>query len=139
MILVDTTVLVYGVGADHPLRDPARAFITAFRDGTLHGVTTVEVIQEFAHVRARRRDRDDAAALAGAYADLLSPLQSPSGESLKVGLDLWKAVPTLGSFDSVLAALALTSDLPLVSADRAFGDVPGLRWWDLAAGPDRTP
>ena len=30
--------------------------------------TTIEVIQEFCHVRARRRDRTDAAALARSYA-----------------------------------------------------------------------
>ena len=59
MILLDTSVLVYAVGAEHPLREPCRAVIAAVGDGTIAATTTVEVLQEFAHVPARRRGRDD--------------------------------------------------------------------------------
>lgn len=134
MILLDTTVLVYAVGADHPLQAPARGVIAAARDGLLRANTTPEVIQEFAHVRARRRDREDAAELAGAYAALLSPLQVVTPSHLSAGLTLWRRHERLGAFDSILAALALAMDVGLVSADRAFADVPGLRWHDLSNG-----
>ena len=136
MILVDTTVLVYAVGQDHPLATPARALLSAIRDGALDARTTPEVIQEFAHVRARRRTRLDAAHLAQAYAALLGPLQPVSAQHLTAGLALWRDVSTLGAFDAVLSAVAIALDAELVSADRAFGDVPGLRWRDLAnSGP----
>ena len=74
MIVLDTTVLVYAVGADHTLREPCRQLIRAIADGTILATTTTEVIQEFTHVRARRRDRKDAADLARDYIELLSPL-----------------------------------------------------------------
>jgi len=61
MIVVDTTVLVYAVGTDHPLREPCQRLIRAIADGTILATTTIEVVQEFTHVRARRRDRKDAA------------------------------------------------------------------------------
>ena len=73
MIVLDTTVLVYAKGADHPLRDPSRRLIAAVADRELQATTTVEVIQEFVHVRARRRGRADAVALGNDYSDLSPP------------------------------------------------------------------
>ncbi|AGL26143.1 hypothetical protein J113_04715 [Mycobacterium tuberculosis CAS/NITR204] len=71
MIVLDTTVLVYAKGAEHPLRDPCRDLVAAIADERIAATTTAEVIQEFVHVRARRRDRSDAAALAAPdYAEL---------------------------------------------------------------------
>ena len=134
MILLDTTVLVYAVGEDHPLAESARALMDQIRTGALRAHTTPEVIQEFAHVRARRRTRQDATTLARAFSTLLSPLQLVGPQHLEAGLSLWSATPALGAFDSVLAALALSLDAELVSADRAFADVPGLRWQPLLKG-----
>ena len=133
MIVLDTTVLVYAVGDDHRLRDPARAIVEAVEDGAVQATTTVEGIQEFVHVRARRRGRADAATLGRAYTVLLSPLLQPSEEHLVAGLRLFQREEALGAFDAVLAAVAIATDADaLVSADRAFEDVRGLRWVDLA-------
>jgi predicted nucleic acid-binding protein len=127
MIVLDTTVLVYAKGEDHPLRDPCRELIAAIADGQIEASTTVEVIQEFVHVRARRRDRTDAAALGSDYADLLSPLLIVSDEHLQQGLALFTQTQKLGAFDAVLAAAARsTGSTTLVSADTAFASVPGL-------------
>lgn len=128
MILLDTTILVYAVGGEHPLRSPSRTIVEAIGDGRLPATTTVEVIQEFAHVRARRRDREDASRLAGMYVDLLAPLLTPSEIDLRGGLELFARSSGLGPFDAVLAATAIgTSHIhALVSADRAFAAVPGL-------------
>ncbi len=134
MIVLDTTVLVYAVGDDHALREPARAIVEAVEDGSIQATTTVEAIQELVHVRARRRGRADAAAVGRAYATLLSPLLQPSEESLVAGLRLFEREEALGAFDAVLAAAAIAQKAEaLVSADRAFADVRGLRWVDLAA------
>ena len=64
MIVLDTTVLAYAVGEAHPLRDPCRRLLAAHAEGRIEATTTVEVIQEFAHIRARRRTRPDAVRLA---------------------------------------------------------------------------
>lgn len=127
MIVLDTTVLVYAKGTQHPLRDPCRALIAAIAERNLQATTTVEVIQEFVHVRAQRRDRADAAALGGDYAELLSPLLTPTREHLRAGLALFERSERLGAFDAVLAASAKDSGArALVSADAAFAMVPGL-------------
>lgn len=127
MIVVDTTVLVYAVGVDHPLRTPCRRLVEAVEAGEIVATTTVEVIQEFAHLRARRRSSTDAAELAESYADLLAPLLVVEEPELREGLRLFERRPDLGSFDAVLAATARGAGAwALISADAAFGDVPQL-------------
>ena len=135
MILLDTTVLVYAKGADHPLRDPCRELLARIADGTLEACTTVEVIQEFVHVRARRRGRADAAALGRDYAVLLSPLLTITAEDLETGLALFERSNALGAFDAVLAACAVRAEAhALVSADAAFTELTDL----THVVPDRT-
>lgn len=126
MILLDTTVLVYAVGTEHPLRDSCRRLIAAIAAGELEAGTTVEVIQEFAHVRARRRSRSDAAGLAREFVDLLGPVVDVPERALREGLGLF-AEHEIGAFDAVLAAVATSRSVTaLVSADRAFGRMPGI-------------
>jgi predicted nucleic acid-binding protein len=128
MIVLDTTVLVYAKGADHPLRGPCRDLMAAIADGRLEATTSAEVIQEFVHVRARRRDRSDAAALGRDYADLLAPLLSVTREEVRRGLNLFERFDRLGAFDAVLAAGAEAAGATaLVSADAAFAGLPELR------------
>lgn len=52
---------------------------------------------------------------------------------LDAGLSLFQQLPELGTFDAVLAAVALACGAEwLVSADRAFASVPELPWIDPA-------
>jgi len=126
VIVLDTTVLVYAKGAEHPLRRPCRELIAAVADARVEATTSVEAIQEFVHVRARRRQRSEAAALGRDYAELLSPLLTIGHEQLQRGLVLFEKVEPLGAFDAVLAAAAIDSRATaLVSADADFAAVPG--------------
>jgi predicted nucleic acid-binding protein len=127
MIALDTNVLVYAVGAPHPLAEPCRALIEAVRDRRVEATTTPEVIQEFVHVAARRRPRPEAVGLATAYADLLSPLQVVGESHLRRGLRLFREHPDLDAFDALLAATALEEGLDaIVSADGHLRSVTGL-------------
>jgi predicted nucleic acid-binding protein len=127
VILLDTTVLVYAKGLDHPLRDPCRELIEAVASRRIEATSTVEVIQEFVHVRARRRDRSDAASLGRDYAELLSPLLSPTIDDLDAGLALFEHTQALGAFDAVLAACAARAGVSaIVSADVGFADLTGV-------------
>jgi len=124
MIVLDTTVLVYSKGAEHRLREPCRDLVAAIAEDRIQATTTAEVIQEFVNVRARRRERSDAAALGRDYAELLSPLLTITGENLQRGLTLFETSPRLGAFDAVLAAAAAKAGAAaLVSADTAFADL----------------
>lgn len=128
MIILDTTVLVYAVGTDHEFREPCQALLRAIAASTVRATTTPEVIQEFTHVRARRRGRTDATGLAEGFVDLLRPLVVVDESVLRAGLAIAREHEGIGTFDAVLCATAraVAADA-LVSADAAFGTVPGIR------------
>lgn len=116
MIVLDTTVLVYAKGAEHPLRDPCRDLVAAIADERIAATTTAEVIQEFVHVRARRRDRSDAAALGRVTMPNCSRRYSPSIEATsKRGLTLFETTPGLEACDAVLAAVAASAGATALS------------------------
>jgi uncharacterized protein len=134
VIVVDTTVLVYAVGEQHPLAEPSRWLVAAVGDGRIPATTTAEVIQEFVHVRSRHRGRSDAVRAGRDYAELLSPLVAVERSTLERGLSIFERIPKLGAFDAVLAAAALeTGADSLVSADAAFAEVPRLRFLELGS------
>jgi len=132
VILLDTTVLVYAVGDEHPLRLPARWLLSAHGSRDIEATTTVEVLQEFLHVRSRRRPRSDAASLVREFVDAFDVIRT-SPADLVAGADLFSRQGGLGAFDAVLAAVALGNRAnALVSADRAFAAIDDLPWIDLA-------
>lgn len=127
MIVLDTNVLVYAVSDRHPLVAPSRRLVSEIVGGRVRGTTSADVIQEFAHVRARRRSKADAVSEARDYVSLLSPLLVTGEDDVRRALGLFERHDNLDSFDAVLAAAALRLDADaLVSADRAFADVPRL-------------
>jgi predicted nucleic acid-binding protein len=126
VILLDTTILVYAVGTDHALQQPCSELLELVAEGSVRATTTLEVIQEFTHIRALRRTRGDAAALGKNYAIGLAPLVQPELDDLLDGLELFRRVTSLRSFDAVLAVVARRRGWLLASADRAFARVGGL-------------
>jgi predicted nucleic acid-binding protein len=128
VIVLDTTVLLYALGGEHPLREPSRRLVDAIGAGRVQATTTVEVIQEFVHVRARRVPRRDAGTAGRFFAALLSPLLVVGVETVEDGLRTFEKHASLGAFDAFLAASAISSKAEaLVSADRSFAAVPRLR------------
>ncbi len=133
MIVLDTTILAYALGSDHPLQAPCRRLIEAVTEGRLEASTTPEVVQEFVHVRTRRRGREDASRQGRDYASLLAPLLLVDEAALLLGLRLFEEHQELGAFDAVLAATAIAQGADaLISADRAFARIRGLTYIDPA-------
>jgi predicted nucleic acid-binding protein len=125
-LILDTTVLVFATGGEHDYREPCRQLLDAIRARRVVATTTVEVVQEVAHVRSRTVSRRMAAALASDFATGLRPLTVTTGQHLAVGLALWQRHEGLGSFDAILAAAAMSAGATLVSADKAFARVRNL-------------
>jgi hypothetical protein len=134
VIFLDTNVLIYALGDEHPAREPARRMMAAVAEGRIPGTTTVDVIQEFAHVYSRRRSRSESVANALSYATVLAPLAVAQDKELEHGLRLFARYKGLGAADAVLAATALANDArAIVSADRAFGNVEDLPFVELGS------
>jgi predicted nucleic acid-binding protein len=134
LIILDTPVLVYAVGDPHPLRDAARQVVSAASRGEIPLTTTPGVLQEFVDVYARRRSRGEAAGHGRRWLALLRPLVLNASDDVPTAMRLFERVGGLNSFDAFLAAVALRENATaLVSAGRAFADVPKLRFVELGS------
>lgn len=126
-------ILAYAMGEEHGLQEPCRRLIEAIGGGHIRATTTPETIQEFVHVRSRRRPRREAASLGRSYADLLSPLVIVDEPTLAEGLSVFGRSRRIGAFDAILAAATIAAQAEaLVSADRGFDGIRGLTRWDPA-------
>lgn len=125
-IWIDTSVLAYAAGGEHPLREPCRRIVAAAAAGAFELHASVEMVQEFVFHRLRRVPRADAVAQAR-QAGALCVLHPFDADVLDHALGLVSA-SDLGGRDAVHAATALDRGFAeIVSADRDFDAVPGLR------------
>jgi predicted nucleic acid-binding protein len=127
-LLLDTNVFVYAMGRPHPLREPCIALLEGLVRGELHGEVSADLLQEFCHQRRRQtRDRARAAADARDLADIVT-VHDVTRADAHMGLDLYAKSARLDPIDAVFAATALRRGIDtIVSADRAFEGIPGLR------------
>ena len=99
MIFVDTNVIMYAVGREHPLRAEAQAFFEESLASNDALVTSAEVLQELLHayLRARRLDTLDAAlSLARASIHTVWPVESEDVDLARLLVDRH---PGLGARD----------------------------------------
>ena len=115
------------MGAEHLYRAACRDIVGLAASGVLLGDASVELVQEFVHVRTRRlRDRRESTE-AGREIGRLCRLHPLELEDLRLGLELFEESTRLELRDALHAATALNRGIGLiVSTDRAFDGVAGL-------------
>ncbi len=125
--LLDSAVLLYPLGEDHPLRDPCIRVASACTSGRLYAHASIEMAQEVLFHRLRRTDRGQAAEQARRAANLckLHPFDEAVMERM---FALVATHPRIGGRDAVHAATALHHGIPaIISPDTAYDGIPGLR------------
>ncbi len=99
MVFVDTSVLMYAVGREHPLREPARAFFATATTEQQPLATSSEVLQELAHAYLPV-ERTEALAAALRLVDRTGmevwPLER---DDVTLGIELAARHPGLGARD----------------------------------------
>lgn len=136
--LYDTAVFVYALGAAHPYREPCRRVVELARAGELNGEASIEMLQEFAHVRLRRTGEPRRAQQETRAVTALCSPHPVQRADLDRALELIVSVPTLDMRDAVHAASALNRGIPAILAtDRAFEDVADLERIDPVDAPER--
>lgn len=128
MILIDSNIPMYLVGAQHPNKDTARRLVETSIDAGERLVTDAEVFQEILH-RYVAIDRRDAI---GPAFDALAGLVD---ETYAIDLDIVGRARTLvlhqtglSARDSIHVAVMQREGIgTLISFDRGFDEVPGIR------------
>jgi uncharacterized protein len=132
-ILIDSAVPLYAVGERGAMQRSCRTILVAIAAGRLDAFASVEMLQEFLFHRLRRTQ--DAARSVAEARDLQAVLTVLDFGSavLDASLALVEEVQTVRGRDAVHAATALVFGISvIVTPDRAFDDVPGLRRLDPA-------
>ncbi len=125
--LYDTNVFVYAIGREHPLREPCRDIIARARRGELLGEASCDLLQELAHQRYRQTGDREAACRAARDVSKACIVHSLRLADVLRGLKLFEGAEGLDGRDASFAAVALERGIDVIlSADRAFDEVPGL-------------
>lgn len=127
---IDTNVFIYAVSEDSPYQAGAVATMEALGAGRTAAVTSVTVIEELWHQELRGRLPGLEGAAESVFM-LIRPVLDVTEEVLDRALGL--TVRGLGANDRVHVATCLVNDIDtMLTADRGFDDVPGLRRVDPA-------
>lgn len=124
-LFVDTAVLAYAVGAEHPRRAACHQILVAAASGDAELHASVEAVQEFLFHRLRRGGRVSAVEETRAVRDLL--VLHPFDASVVDAMVDLVAESDIGGRHAVHAATAQLAGFgSIISTDRAFDAVPGL-------------
>ena len=134
MIFVDTNVLMYAAGGDHPLRDACRAIVRQIGDRGVAATTSTEVVQEILHRYLAIGRRAGGLDLVDRTLDLFAPVLPITHAMVRRLPDLASRYPGLTARDLVHIATCIHEGIPeILSTDRGFDDVAEVRRIDPAA------
>ena len=140
---IDTAVVMYASGVEHPLRAPCRQVIRQVGAGDLHGVISAEVIQEILHRFVSIRRPDVGLAQATEAMDIFAPVLPITHALMRRVPDLAVKYPRLSARDLVHVATCIHEGITeIISPDRAFDQVHELRRIDpstFGADPSSEP
>ena len=133
-VFIDTSVIMYAAGSDHPMKAPSQVIIDRVIDRSLDAVISAEVIQEILHRAVALRRADDGIALANRTMDLFAPVLPITHALMRRVPDLIDRYPSLDARDAVHVATCIHEAIPeIISADRAYDQVAELRRIDPLA------
>ena len=139
MILVDTNIPMYLVGAAHPNKDAARAALErALVDGE-RLVTDTEVLQEILHRYAAIDRRDAIGPCMDAILGVVDDVLAIERADVIAAQRLVERVPELSARDAIHVAVMQRHGIgEVLTFDRGFDAVAGLRRRPADDGPSPT-
>ena len=134
-VFLDTAVLMYAAGTEHPLRAPSQQIVRRIAAGDLDAVISAEVVQEILH-RFVAIDRPELGArIARDALDLFDPVLPITHAVMHRMPALIERYPRLSARDLVHLATCLEAGIgSIVSPDRGFDAVTEIRRIDIADG-----
>jgi predicted nucleic acid-binding protein len=128
VIFVDTNVLMYAAGGDHPLQGPCREIIDRIGDRSIAATTSVEVVQEIVHRYLSIGRAEGGLALAEQTMDLFGPVLPITHALMRRVPDLARHYPVLSARDVIHVATCIHEGISeILSTDRGFDAVREVR------------
>ena len=127
MILIDSNILMYAAGADHPHKSPSVAVLERIAGGEVEAVINAEVLQEILHRYRSIRRWEDGRRVYDLTRQLFPVVLPVTAAALDRARDLLDRVASIMARDAVHAAVVLTEGLEAVcSYDKDFDRIPGI-------------
>ena len=127
-VFVDTSILIYAAGTDHPLRGPCVAVMNAVDERRIEAVTSAEVVQEILHRFLAIRRPDIANALARSTLDTFAPVLPITHALMRRVPELAARYPGLAARDLIHVATCIHEGIgEILSTDRGFDAVAEVR------------
>jgi hypothetical protein len=127
-LFIDTAVIMYAAGGDHPLRGPCGRILSQVGKGDLDAVTSSEVIQEILHRFFAIRQPAVGAAMARRTMDTFAPVLPITHALMRRLPDLATRYPHLQARDLVHVATCIHEGIvEIVTPDSGFDEVAEIR------------
>ena len=128
MILVDSNILMYAAGADHPNKRPSVAFLERVVRSEIEAAIDAEVLQEILHRYRAIRRWSDGRQVYDLARQVLAVVLPVSAQILDKARSLLEVDDTLTARDALHAAVVEHQSLEAIcSFDTDFDRVAGLR------------
>lgn len=124
---IDANIIMYAVGAIHPLKEPCAQILSAIGEQQIHSVTSVEVLQEILHRYSALKRRDDPIAIVQRLVFLVDEVLPITPADIERALIIHRQFHWLMARESLHAATMLNHGLTaIVTADAHFDGLPGI-------------
>ena len=128
LYFLDTNVLMYAVGTEHPLKKPSLEILRKVKDGEITAVTDTEVFQEIAYRYWAQKKWSLATEVLKKYQYLFSEIFSVERQHLEIYYELLSEYPVLSPRDAIHIAVMKSHHLKnICTMDKAFKKIPFLK------------
>lgn len=128
IVFVDTSVLMYAAGGEHPLREPCRTIVGGIGRRSISAVTSIEVVQEILHRYLSIGRAAGGIVLAEETMDLFAPVLPITHALMRRVPEIARRYPILSPRDLIHVATCIHEGITeILSTDRGFDVVQEVR------------
>ncbi len=132
MIFIDSNVVMYAAGHDHPLKQPALSIIAKIETGELEAVSSVEVLQEILYRYWSIGKLVKGCQVFTCFESLIPRILPVNREDLLLAKDYLINHSKINPRDALHAAVMKNNKIKtIISADKDFDLIPGIKRKDL--------
>lgn len=139
MILLDANIVIYAEEREHIYRDPCQIIMDQVRIKPERYAIDAETLQEILYCYSRQGELDKGIRIVDELLARMPRIIPITVAEIRAASRLMRETPGLSSRHAIHAAVVVVHGLAgIISADRGFDRIPGLRRYDpadLAAGP----
>ena len=128
IVFIDTSVLMYAAGGEHPLREPCRTIVDGIGRRSISAVTSIEVVQEILHRYLSIGRAPGGIALAEQTMDLFAPVLPITHALMRRVPEIARRYPAPSARDLIHVATCIHEGITeILSTDRGFDGVSEIR------------